>query len=78
MLSDQQQLTFRMHLPASHAVYDDLILSVNDLPLAVASEKTEAVGTTQLQPHETAALRIAYRSHGWTTGVTALATKLRK
>ena len=60
-----------MHLPASHAVYDDLILSVNDLPLAVASEKTEAVGTTQLQPHETAALRIAYRSHGmdnWSYG----------
>ncbi len=70
--SDQpQNVTFRMHLPASHAVYDDLNFSVNDVSVVTTSEKNEAVATLQLQPHETAALRVAYRSHGldnWSYG----------
>ena len=70
--SDQpQEVTFRMHLPASQAVYDDLNFSVNDVSVATSSEKNEAVAKLQLQPHETAALRVAYRSHGldnWSYG----------
>jgi inner membrane protein involved in colicin E2 resistance len=70
--SDQvQEVTFRMHLPASHAVYDDLNFSVNDVPVATTSEKNDAAATTLLQPRETAALRVAYRSHGldnWSYG----------
>ena len=70
--SDQaQDVTFRMRLPASQAVYDDLVFSVNDVPLTISNQKTEAVATAQLQPHETAALRVAYRSHGmdsWSYG----------
>jgi inner membrane protein involved in colicin E2 resistance len=70
--SDQaQQVTFRMHLPASQAVYDDLNFSVNDVAVATTSEKNDAVATVQLQPRATAALRVAYRSHGldnWSYG----------
>jgi inner membrane protein involved in colicin E2 resistance len=70
--SDQaQDVTFRMRLPASQAVYDDLVFSVNDVPLTISNQKTEAVATAQLQPHQTAALRVAYRSHGmdnWSYG----------
>jgi inner membrane protein involved in colicin E2 resistance len=70
--SDQaQEVTFRMHLPASRAVYDDMIFAVNDVPVAITSEKNEAVATVQLQPRETASLRVAYRSHGldnWSYG----------
>jgi inner membrane protein involved in colicin E2 resistance len=70
--SDQaQEVTFRMSLPASQAVYDDLIFLVNDVPVAITSEKTEAVAMILLQPRETAALRVAYRSHGldnWSYG----------
>ncbi len=70
--SDQaQEVTFRMALPASQAVYDGMIFSVNDAAVAITSEKNEAVATVQLQPHETAALRVAYRSHGldsWSYG----------
>ncbi len=70
--SDQaQEVTFRMHLPASQAVYDDLNFSVNDVSVATTSEKNEAVARMLLQPHETAALRVAYRSHGldnWSYG----------
>lgn len=70
--SDQaQEVTFRMHLPASQAVYDDLNFSVNDVSVATTSEKNDAVATVLLQPRETAALRVAYRSHGldnWSYG----------
>jgi inner membrane protein involved in colicin E2 resistance len=70
--SDQpQDVTFRMHLPASQAVYDDLNFSVNDVSVVTTSEKNDAVATLQLQPHETASLRVAYRSHGldnWSYG----------
>src|SRR5271167_1669034 len=70
--SDQaQEVTFRMHLPASQAVYDDLNFSVNDVAVATTSEKNDAVATVLLQPRETAALRVAYRSHGldnWSYG----------
>jgi inner membrane protein involved in colicin E2 resistance len=59
-----QEVTFRMRLPARQAVYDDLVFSVNDIPLAISNQKSEAIATAQLQPHETAALRVAYRSHG--------------
>ena len=66
-----QDVTFRMRLPASQAVYDDLVFSVNDVPLAISNQKNEAAATKQLQPHETATLRVAYRSHGmdnWSYG----------
>jgi inner membrane protein involved in colicin E2 resistance len=70
--SDQaQDVTFRVRLPASQAVYDDLVFSVNDVPLTISNQKTEAVATAQLLPHQTAALRVAYRSHGmdsWSYG----------
>ena len=63
--SDQaQQVTFRIRLPASQAVYDDLNFSVNDASVPTTSEKNDAVATVMLQPRETAALRVAYRSHG--------------
>jgi inner membrane protein involved in colicin E2 resistance len=70
--SDQaHEVTFRMHLPASQAVYDDLNFSVNDVSAATTSEKNDVVATILLQPRETVALRVAYRSHGldnWSYG----------
>jgi inner membrane protein involved in colicin E2 resistance len=70
--SDQaQDVTFRMHLPAGQAVYDDLNFSVNDVSVATTNEKNDAVATILLQPRQTAALRVAYRSHGldnWSYG----------
>src|SRR5271156_4417017 len=70
--SDQaQEVTFRMHLPASQAVYDDLNFSVNDVSVATSNEKNDAVAVMLLQPRQTAALRVGYRSHGldnWSYG----------
>jgi inner membrane protein involved in colicin E2 resistance len=63
--SDQpQQVTFRMELPAEHAVYDNLTFAVNDVPLTVSNEKNEAVATVTVAPKETAALKIGYHSQG--------------
>ena len=60
-----------MHLAGEPGGVRRLNFSVNDASVATTSEKNEAVATIQLQPHETAALRVAYRSHGldnWSYG----------
>jgi inner membrane protein involved in colicin E2 resistance len=59
-----QPVTFRMKLPAEQAVYDNLTLAVNDVPLTVSNEKNEAVATATVPPKETAVLKIGYRSQG--------------
>ena len=44
--SDQpQQVTFKLKLPAEQAVYDNLSLAVNDVPLAITNERNEASAT---------------------------------
>src|SRR5271170_4702767 len=49
--SDQaQEVTFRMHLPASQAVYDDLNFSVNVVAVATTRKKNDAWPTILLQP----------------------------
>jgi inner membrane protein involved in colicin E2 resistance len=63
--SDQpQQVTFQLKLPAEQAVYDNLSLAVNDVPLAIANEKNEAVASVALQPKENAVLKVGYHSQG--------------
>ena len=59
-----QQVTFKLKLPAEQAVYDNLSLAVNDIPLAIANEKSEAVATVALPPHQTAELKVGYHSQG--------------
>jgi inner membrane protein involved in colicin E2 resistance len=63
--SDQpQQVTFKLKLPAEQAVYDNLSLAVNDVPLAVANEKNEAITTATLRPKENVVLKVGYHSQG--------------
>ncbi len=59
-----QQVTFKMKLPAEQAVYDNLTFALNDLPLAIASEKNDAIATVTLQPNENAELKVGYHSQG--------------
>ncbi|HXW55314.1 MAG TPA: inner membrane CreD family protein [Candidatus Cybelea sp.] len=58
------EVTFSLHLPAEQAIYDDLMLSVNGTPLAVTSQKLNAYGRAQIEPHGRAVLNLAYRSQG--------------
>lgn len=62
--SDQEKVTFRLNFPAQRAIYDDLVFTVDDVPVALANEQNTASGTAQVAPGKTANLRVAYRSQG--------------
>jgi inner membrane protein involved in colicin E2 resistance len=62
---DQEQVvTFTLPLPAARAVYDELVLSVDGVPLAAAPKGTATNGTARVAANKTARLRVAYRSQG--------------
>ncbi|MGH9747960.1 MAG: inner membrane CreD family protein [Candidatus Acidiferrales bacterium] len=63
--SDQpREVTFSLHLPAEQAIYDDVVFTVNGQALALENAKSETYGNAQVQPHQTAALNVGYRSQG--------------
>ena len=64
--TDQNKVTFTLKFPTERAIYDDLVFTVNDAPVALTNEKNSASGTAQVRPGETATLRVAYRSQGLT------------
>jgi inner membrane protein involved in colicin E2 resistance len=59
-----QRVIFKMKLPAEQAVYDDLTFALNGVPLVIANDKNCAVATAELQPKETASLKVGYHSQG--------------
>src|SRR5205807_6838334 len=58
----EQSVTFTLNFPASQAIYDDLIFTVDDLPLAITNEKNSASGVTKIAPGKTATLKVGYHS----------------
>lgn len=63
--SDQEQLvTFTLNFPAAQAIYDDLVLVVDDTPLPITNQKTAVAVSTRMPAGATARLRAAYRSQG--------------
>jgi len=60
----RQEVTFRLDFPASRAIYDDLVFSVDGAPLALASEQRSAAGRAPVEAGQTATLRVAYNSQG--------------
>src|ERR671932_758584 len=64
--TDQDTVTFNLQFPTDRAIYDDLVFTVNDAPVALTNEKNSASGTAEVRPGETATLRVGYRSQGLT------------
>lgn len=63
--SDHEQLVyFTLDFPAAQAIYDDLVLTVDDTPLPITNQKTSVTVSTRLPAGATARLRAAYRSQG--------------
>jgi inner membrane protein involved in colicin E2 resistance len=62
--TDQDTVTFTLKFPTERAIYDDLVFTVNDVPVALTNENNSATGTATVKPGETATLRVAYRSQG--------------
>ena len=59
-----QDVTFTLNFPATQAIYDDLVFTVDDVPINLKNENNSARGTAKLAAGKTAYLKIGYKSHG--------------
>jgi inner membrane protein involved in colicin E2 resistance len=62
--SQNQDVTFQLCLPSKQAVYDDLLMSVDDQPLTVTNSNDSAFGSIQVPAGKTVVLHASYRSQG--------------
>jgi inner membrane protein involved in colicin E2 resistance len=60
----EQNVTFALAFPTAQAIYDDLIFTVDDVPLALTNGKNSASGTAKIAPGKTALLKVGYKSQG--------------
>jgi inner membrane protein involved in colicin E2 resistance len=59
-----QSVIFRLDFPASKAIYDDLIFTVDDQAVPVTNEKNTASGVAKVAAGKTATLKVGYHSQG--------------
>jgi inner membrane protein involved in colicin E2 resistance len=62
-----QDVTFEIAFPSQQAIYDDLVLSVDNQALVTRNTNTSALGTTHLPAGKTSVLHAGYRSQGLDT-----------
>jgi hypothetical protein len=62
----EDKVAFTLKFPTEQAIYDDLVFTVNDAPVALTNEKGTATGTAEVKPDEVATLHVGYRSQGLT------------
>jgi inner membrane protein involved in colicin E2 resistance len=63
--SDKEQtITFALAFPTTQAIYDDLVFTVDDVPLNLTNGKNSASGTAKIAGGKTAVLRVGYKSQG--------------
>ena len=65
--NEDQNVTFQLPFPASQAVYDDLMMSIDGEPLAARSADNSAAGTVHIASGKTVVLRTSYHSQGLDT-----------
>jgi hypothetical protein len=62
-----QDVTFQLCFPSKQAVYDDLLMSVDNEPLAVKNANDSALGSLRVPAGKTVVLHAGYRSQGLDT-----------
>jgi hypothetical protein len=63
--TDKERLVrFELRFPAEKTIYDDLVFTVDDVPLAIVNQNNSAVGTARIAPGKAALLRVSYTSQG--------------
>ena len=63
--SDKDQtITFTLNFPTAQAIYDDLVFTVDDVPITLKNEKNIASGTARVAAGKTANLKVGYKSQG--------------
>jgi len=65
--ANADRVTFTLNFPTAQAIYDDLVFTVDDVPVTLTNARsTVAQGAAQVAPGQTATLKISYRSQGLT------------
>jgi inner membrane protein involved in colicin E2 resistance len=59
-----QNVTFTLDFPTAQAIYDDLVFTVDDTPLALKNEKNSATGIVKIASGKVATLKVGYKSQG--------------
>jgi len=59
-----REVTFSLDLPAEQAIYDDVVFTLNGAPLNPSNVKRETYATATVAPHESAELKIGYKTQG--------------
>jgi inner membrane protein involved in colicin E2 resistance len=63
--SDKDQtIAFTLNFPTAQAIYDDLVFTVDDVPITLKNEKNSASGTARVAAGKTATLKVGYKSQG--------------
>ncbi len=62
-----QDVTFKLNLPAQQAIYDDLAMLADNQPLVVKNVGSVAFGAARVAAGKTVVLHAGYRSHGLDT-----------
>jgi len=60
----EQAVTFTLTFPASQAIYDDLVFTTDDFPLAITNDKNSTSGVAKIAAGKTATLKVGYHSQG--------------
>jgi inner membrane protein involved in colicin E2 resistance len=59
-----QNVSFTLNFPTAQAIYDDLVFTVDDVPVTLKNEKNSASGTARVAAGKTANLKVGYKSQG--------------
>jgi inner membrane protein involved in colicin E2 resistance len=59
-----QNVTFTLNFPTAQAIYDDLVFTIDDVPIALTNEKNSASGSAKVAAGKTANLKVGYKSQG--------------
>src|ERR1700730_2021744 len=63
--SDKDQtVSFTLNFPTAQAIYDDLVFTVDEIPVNLKNEKNSAHGTVRVAAGKTATLKVGYKSQG--------------
>src|SRR4030095_6129489 len=57
-----RDVTFTLSFPTSQAIYDDLVFTVDGVPVALRNEKNSASGIAKVAAGKTAFLKVGYKS----------------
>ena len=60
----EQNVTFTLNFPTARAIYDDLVFTVDDVPVTLSNARNNATGAAKIAAGKTAYLKVGYKSQG--------------